>query len=86
MRFGGGIPLDSHNRLMRCPSMTVSWATSSEPEIFGGTERFFFKKEKHCFKNNYKISLMLCMLKEKVPTQMEWRNNLALEADISTSH
>lgn len=45
--------------------MTVSWATSSEPEIFGGTERFFLKKEKHYFKNNYKISLMLCMIKKK---------------------
>lgn len=66
--------------------MTVSWATSSEPEIFGGTERFFLKKEKHYFKNNYKISLMLCMIKKKVLTQKEWRNNLAPEADISTPH
>lgn len=29
---------------------------------------------------------MLYMLKKKVPTQKEWRNNLGLEADISTPH
>ena len=35
VRLGGGMPLDSHTREMRLPSVTVRVDTSSEPRILG---------------------------------------------------
>ncbi len=37
VRLGGGMPLDSHTRVMRLPSITVRGDTSSEPRILGET-------------------------------------------------
>lgn len=37
VRLGGGMPLDSHTRVMRLPSVTVRGDTSSEPRILGET-------------------------------------------------
>lgn len=37
VRLGGGMPLDSHIRVMRLPSTTVRGDASSEPRILGDT-------------------------------------------------
>lgn len=39
VRLGGGMPLDSQIRLIKLPSVTVSWEPSSKPEMLGDTAK-----------------------------------------------